>query len=95
MYVCICFNMYMKKYKGHYIYIYIYIIHILQIHRLYVLLVNIEHVCVCVPSHVQLFVTPGTVACQDPLSMKFSRQEYWSRVPFPIPGDFTMDQPMD
>ena len=45
--------------------------------------------CVCVPSHVQLFVTPGTVACQDPLSMKFSRQEYWSRLPFPTPGDFT------
>jgi len=33
-------------------------------------------------------VTPGTVACQDPLSMKFSRQEYWSRLPFPTPGDF-------
>ena len=29
-------------------------------------------------SHVQLCVTPGTVACQAPLSMEFSRQEYWS-----------------
>ena len=28
---------------------------------------------------------PGTVACQDPLSMRFSRQEYWSRLPFPSP----------
>ena len=28
--------------------------------------------------HVQLFVTPWTVACQAPLSMGFSRQEYWS-----------------
>ena len=33
----------------------------------------------------QLFVTPWTVACQAPLSMGFSRQEYWSGVPFPPP----------
>ena len=33
------------------------------------------------------FVTPWTVAHQAPLSMKFSRQEYWSRLPFPSPGD--------
>ena len=33
-------------------------------------------------SRVQLFVAPCTVACQDPLSMKFSRLEYWSRLPF-------------
>ena len=32
-------------------------------------------------------VTPWTVACQAPLSMGFSRQEYWSRLPFPSPGD--------
>ena len=39
-------------------------------------------------SHVQLFfVTPGTVACQAPLSMGFPRQEYWSGLPFPFPGD--------
>ena len=38
-------------------------------------------------SRVQLFVTPRAVA-QAPLSMEFSRQEYWSRlVPFPSPGD--------
>ena len=29
-------------------------------------------------SHVQLFVSPWTVACKSPLSMEFSRQEYWS-----------------
>ena len=40
----------------------------------------------CVLSHVWLFVTPWTVACQAPLSMEFSRQEYWSRLPFPTPG---------
>ena len=38
-------------------------------------------------SHVQLFATPWTVAYQDPLSMGFSRQEYWSGLLFPSPGD--------
>ena len=36
-------------------------------------------------SHVQLFVTPWTVAQQAPPSMGFSRQEYWSGLPFPSP----------
>ena len=36
---------------------------------------------------VQLFVTPWTVDCQDPLSMGFSRREYWSGLPFLSPGD--------
>ena len=36
-------------------------------------------------SRVQLFVTPG--ACQFPLSMGFLRQEHWSGLPFPSPGD--------
>ena len=34
-------------------------------------------------SHVQLFAVPWTVACQAPLSVGFSRQEYWSGLPFP------------
>ena len=38
-------------------------------------------------SHVQLFVTPWTVAYQAPPSMGFSRQECWSGLPFPSPGD--------
>ena len=38
-------------------------------------------------SHIQLFVTLWTVACQALLSMGFSRQEYWSGLPFPSPGD--------
>ena len=38
-------------------------------------------------SHIQLFATPWTVAYQSPLSMGFSRQEYWSGLPFPSPGD--------
>ena len=52
------------------------------------------YVCVCVHmcmlscfSHVQLFATPWTVAHQAPLSMVFPRQEYWSGLPFPSPGD--------
>ena len=54
-----------------------------------ILLVNLcvcVCVCVCVMlSCVQLFATPWTVACQMPLSMEFSRQEYWSGLPFPTP----------
>ena len=44
-------------------------------------------VCVCVLSCVQLFVTSWTVACKSPLAMGFPRQEYWSGLPFPSPGD--------
>ena len=40
-------------------------------------------------SCVRLFVTPWTVACQVPLSMGFSRQENWSGLPFPSPGDLS------
>ena len=39
------------------------------------------------PSRVRLFVIPWTVAYQSPQSMEFSRQEYWSGLPFPSPGD--------
>ena len=38
-------------------------------------------------SHVQLFATPWTVTHQAPPSMGFSRQEHWSGLPFPSPGD--------
>ena len=37
-------------------------------------------------SHVRLFATPWTIVRQAPLSMGFSRQEYWSVLPFPSPG---------
>ena len=33
-------------------------------------------------------LTPWAAACQAPLSMGFSKQEYWSELPFPSPGDF-------
>ena len=38
-------------------------------------------------SGIQLFVTPWTVSCQAPLSIGLSRQEYWSRLPCPPPGN--------
>ena len=38
-------------------------------------------------SHVSLFVTPWTITYQASLSMGFPRQEYWSELPFPSPGD--------
>ena len=38
-------------------------------------------------SHVRLFATLWTVAHQAPLSMRFSRQEYWNGLPCPFPGD--------
>ena len=46
--------------------------------------------CVCVPScfsHVWLFVTLWTITHQTPLSMEFSKQEYWSGLPCTSPGD--------
>ena len=56
------------------------------------MLVSAVCVCVCVCvceslSRVQLFATPQTVARQAPLSMGFSRQGYWSGLPFPSPLD--------
>ena len=38
-------------------------------------------------SHVQLFATPWTLVLQAPPSMGFSREEYWSGLPFPSPED--------
>ena len=43
--------------------------------------------CRAVLSHLWLFVTPWAVALQAPLSMEFSRQEYWSGLPFPPAGN--------
>ena len=45
------------------------------------------YLCAWSLSHVQLLATPCTVARQAPLSMGFSRQEYWSGLPCPPPGD--------
>ena len=54
----------------------------------YIFAQYVEH-CMQVKSlsRVRLFVTPWTVAHQAPQSMGFSRQEYWSGLPSPSPGD--------
>ena len=48
-----------------------------------------NQLCVCAQllSRVPLFMTLGTVAHQAALSVEFFRQEYWSRLPFPSPGN--------
>ena len=52
---------------------------------------TIEYLCVCLHAHTCaqpcLTVIPWTIALQAPLFMGFSRQEYWSGLPFPSPGD--------
>ena len=55
-------------------------------------MVVIMIVVVSLLSHVWLFATPWTVACQAPLSMALSKQEYWSELPFPSPGDFPVSR---
>ena len=52
----------------------------LMVFELYVFKILVAQSCLTL-------VTPWTVAPQAPLSMGFFRQEYWSRVPFPSPGD--------
>ena len=46
-----------------------------------------SHNCCLVLSHIQLFATLWTIACQPPLSMRFPRQEDWSGLPCPPPAD--------
>ena len=61
-----------------------------NIYQLYNL--NMSSLCACVQpfSRVCLFATPWTVACQAPLSMGFSQQEYWSELPFPPPDSLPL-----
>ena len=46
-------------------------------------------IALCMLSHVTLFATLWTVACQAPLSIRFPRQEHWNGLPCPPPGDLT------
>ena len=53
---------------------------------------KIKHICISgggglVSTSCSTLVTPWTVACQAPVSMGFPRQEYWSGLPFPSPGN--------
>ena len=47
----------------------------------------ISNNCAQLLSHVRFFATPWTIADQAPLSMGFYRQEYWSELSFPPPGN--------
>ena len=51
----------------------------------------VETAAVQVLTHVQLFVTPWTVAHQTPLSMEFSRQKYWNGLPCHLPKLLRLD----
>ena len=55
------------------------------------MLICFIHVCATLSpfSHVRLCATLSTTACQAPVSMGFSRQEYWSMLPCPPPGNLT------
>ena len=55
--------------------------------------VYISTCVLCNFSHFRLFATPRTVACQAPLSMGFSRQEYWSGLLCLLPGDLLSPDP--
>ena len=60
----------------------------LSFDSLIIMCLGVYPVCVCSSlSHVQLFERPWTVAYKAPLPMEFSRQEYWSGLPCPPPGD--------
>ena len=66
--------------------------HVTKLHRtthsrVHLIIGKISKVKVKSLSRFQLFVTPWNVAYQAPLSMGFTRQEYWSGLPFPSPGD--------
>ena len=50
-------------------------------------MVHAKYITSCVLSPVHLSATPWTVACQAPLPMGFFKQQYWSRLPIPFPGD--------
>ena len=52
-----------------------------------IFLKNQNKASVLVTQSCLILCAPWTVACQAPLSMEFSRQEYWSGLPFPSPGD--------
>ena len=58
---------------------------VIQLYIFFFKLFSLMYVCACVLSHVRLFAVAWTH--QAPLSMEFSKQEYWSWLPYPTPGD--------
>ena len=75
-------------YGFRYLFTYLYF-HSTYVHSTYYVLRKASCVCVCAEllSRVWLFATPWTVAHQSPLSRGFSKQDYWSGLPCPSPGD--------
>ena len=59
----------------------------LSSHCIWLIMLNTLEGSLCMLNHVLTFATPWTIAHQAPLSMEFSRQEYWSGLLFSIPGD--------
>ena len=53
------------------------------VHLELIITITVGQLYVCALSHARLFVTPWTVAHQAPLTMEFSRQEYWNVLPAP------------
>ena len=82
-----------KMFPSHFLHAHLVLSHLLNIfslgHAIFSLMLSTKpQWTLCVShSHVRLFVTSWTVACQASLSMDFYRQEYWSGLPFPSPGD--------
>ena len=78
--------------EGGFSYFFVLSPHVKNIHFLHFYRINthththISYICKLL-SHVQLFATPWTATHQAPLSMGFSRQEYWSGLTGPPPGD--------
>ena len=62
-------------------------LHACVLSYIYMCALSYTYMCVLVCSVVSDSATPWTVAHQASLSMEFSRQEFWSRLPFPPPGD--------
>ena len=82
-----------KKFPSHFLHTHLVLSHLLNIfslgHPISSLMLSTKpQWTLCVShSHVRLFVTSWTVACQASLPMNFYRQEYWSGLPFRSPGD--------
>ena len=87
VYVCVCMCVCLVAQScptlcHSHIFIYTYICYMHTLSHAKCLICMLTH-----SSHVQLFVTSWTIACQAPLSMIFFWQEYWSGLPCPPPGD--------
>ena len=72
---------------GHFIKLLLLLIHLQSLSNFFLCKHHDSVLLVVVAKSCPILATPWTVAHQAPLSMGFSRQEYWSGLPFPSPGD--------